>query len=368
MLLSKQLLRATLLSVSLASAPVFAQVTITGYEPLAGGTYTVPALASAHASSPQGISGWQVYFGNTSYYSSGTGLGGNLDANISSVPPGTYQVTITAWDKGGNHSSYVAQNVKVVTSPIPPPPQGTKEYPNLQNSAKSSWNPCNSNMIQNGNPCAGGTSGGSSNITPGVASPSLSGASVVQYSASSGIYYNTMYYQHLGCPPISCDSVQNMLVDEWFLPAPSPSDGFQQLEFDPDLYDTNGYEYFGSVACEMDGGSSGTWKVWDMGGSHNWVSTSRACTIQPQQWHHLQLYVTYNTSGSGCPNSVPCYTYQTMTFDGATVFQNLGWSYNAQKLSGQVTATLNIEQQIDNFHAQNVANTVYYDNYNLWVW
>ncbi|UWZ86431.1 hypothetical protein [Occallatibacter riparius] len=363
-----ELVRVSALSLCVIATPVVAQVTITGNEPVNGGTYTLPALISAHATSPQGISGWRVYFGNTSYYSSSTGLGGNLDVTIASVPTGTYKVTVTAWDNGGNNSSYVVQTVNVVASPMPTPPQGTKEYANIQNDSAGSWQPCTSNMIQsNGKPCAGGTSGGTSDLRTGQ-SPSLSGGSLAEYSDSSGIYYNTMYYNHLGCPGIGCDAVKNMLLDEWMYPKPSPSNGFQQLEFDPDLYDTNGYEYFGSVACDMSGGSSGTWKVWDMGGGQGWISTSRSCTMQPNQWHHLQLYVTYNVTGIGCPNSVPCYTYKTMTWDGATVFQNLGWSYNAKKIASSGNGTLNVEQQIDNYPAQGVNNTVYYDNYNLWVW
>jgi hypothetical protein len=163
--------------------------------------------------------------------------------------------------------------------------------------------------------------------------------------------------------------MQNMLLDEWFQVA--PGDDIQQLEFDPDLFDASGkYEYFGTVACRMNGTNSGDWYLWNMAAQQQsgqgWVATSYPCTISQGAWHHLQLYVTLNTTGSSCPNSVPCYTYNTFVFDGATVFKNLGWSYNAG--TGSYTPTLNVEQQIDNFDSQNVSNTVYYDNYYLWVW
>jgi len=190
-----------------------------------------------------------------------------------------------------------------------------------------------------------------------------------EHSNSNGSYYNTMYYWHLGCPNGNCSAVQNMLDDVWFQVA--SGDRIQQLEFDPDLFDDSGnYEYFGSVACEMNGTTSGTWRVWDMAGQqktgNGWTSTSIPCSISQGQWHHLQLYITYNTSGSGCPNSFPCYTYKTLVFDGSTVFQNLNWSYNAG--TGSYNHSTNVQQQIDNFNAANVNNTVYYDNYNLWIW
>ncbi|HEX4784827.1 MAG TPA: hypothetical protein VH350_10820 [Candidatus Sulfotelmatobacter sp.] len=343
-----------------------AQVTIHGNLPVNSGKYTLPATVSASASSPRGISGWQVYFGNTSYFSSSTGLNGILDENLSNVPPGTYQVTITAWDNGGNHSSYVVSNVTVISSPLPTPPQNATAYPNLQNKNEgynnTTWQPCIGS-------CSGSNGPGSSSLSYPVSSPSLSGASLGENSDSSGDYYNTMYYWHLGCPNNNCSAVGNMLDDVWF--QVKSGDSIQQLEFDPDLFDDSGrWEYFGSVACQMNGGTSGTWYVWDMASQQKsgkgWTSTSIPCTITQGAWHHLQLYVTVNTSGSGCPNSAPCYTYKTLVFDGSTVFENLNWSYNAG--TGSYGHTVNVQQQIDNFKASPANNTVYYDNYELWVW
>ena len=337
-----------------------AQVTIHGNLPVGSGKYTLPATVSASASSPQGISGWQVYFGNTSYFSSGTGLNGILDQNLGNVPPGTYQVTITAWDNGGNHSSYVVSNVQVVSSPLPTPPQNATPYPGLENKNNYSWQPCIGS-------CSGSNGPGTSNLTyPN--SPSLSGGSLGENSVSNGDYYNTMYYTHLGCPNNNCSAVGNMLDDVWF--QVKSGDSIQQLEFDPDLYDDSGkWEYFGSVACQMNGGTSGTWFVWDMASQQKtgqgWTSTSIPCSISQGAWHHLQLYVTVNTSGSGCPNSAPCYTYKTLVFDGSTVFENLNWSYNAG--TGSFGHAVNVQQQIDNF-PHNDNNWVYYDNYELWVW
>lgn len=107
----------------------FAQVTISGNVPQSNSTYTLPVTLSAKASSPNTISGWAVYFGNTEYYSSNVGLNGLLDVSLSSAPTGpNQQVMITAFDNAGAHTSYVASNITVVASPLPTPPQSATSY------------------------------------------------------------------------------------------------------------------------------------------------------------------------------------------------------------------------------------------------
>jgi len=84
-------------------------------------------------------------------------------------------------------------------------------------------------------------------------------------------------------------------------------------------------------------------------------------TLAPGSWHHFQLYATFNTTAH-------TYTYETFVFDGVTVFQNLGTTYEASPLHG--SKALNIEQQIDNGGGTNPVpnNTNYYDRINLWAW
>lgn len=88
--------------------------------------------------------------------------------------------------------------------------------------------------------------------------------------------------------------------------------------------------------------------------------TTYPCSLlkQTNQWHHLQLYGTMNFAAK-------TYTYESFAVDGIKIFENLDNTYDAIANSG--TATLNIEQQIDN-NSSAGSNTVYYDNYNLWVW
>ena len=131
----------------------FAQVTISGNVPQSNSTYTLPVTLSAKASSPNTISGWAVYFGNTEYYSSNVGLNGLLDVSLSSAPTGpNQQVTITAFDNAGAHTSYVASKITVVASPLPTPPQSATSYINLQVQANPGWNSCLTNA------CSGSSS------------------------------------------------------------------------------------------------------------------------------------------------------------------------------------------------------------------
>jgi len=338
------------------STAAFAQVSITGNEPVTGGTFTSPVTISAFASSPNAVSGWAVYFNNTEVYSNGTGLDGVLDVTVTPpTVPGNYKVTVTAWDTTGAHASYVATNVTVNSSPLPTPPGDATLYPNLQNASGNpgTWSPCTGS-------CAGSGGSGSGSDSFSNPSPSLSHASMGQ--TSNGSYFNTMYYRHLGCPSAGCTGVSNFLDDVWFY-VPSTAAHLQALEFDPDVYDGS-YEYFMSMQCDS---ASGKWRFWDMAAGKWTVQSSSGGTIptyncgllsQTNQWHHLQLYGTMNYSAK-------TYTYQTFVIDGVTVYSNIGNTYDAKTYSGG--ETLNIEQQIDN-NSSAGTNTVYYDNYNLWVW
>lgn len=338
------------------STAAFAQVTVSGNEPVSGQTYDSPVTLSAKASSPNGISGWAVYFDNDEVYSSSSGLGGILDTTASEEP-GVYTVTIRAWDTTGAYNSVTVDNVTVTTSPLPTPPSNATHYSNLQNQSGNpgAWSLCNSS-----NKCAGPVETGSSSNSFGNATPSLSGASMGQ--TSTGSYFNTMYYRHLGCPSGGCTSATNFLDDVWFY-VPATTTHLQALEFDPDAYDGS-YEYFMSMQCDS---ASGKWRFWDMAAGAWTVQNASGDTIptyscslltKTNQWHHFQLYGTMDFASH-------TYTYETFVVDGVTVYDNIANTYSAKSYSG--TPTLNIEQQIDN-NSTAGTNTVYYDNYNLSVW
>jgi hypothetical protein len=234
-------------------------------------------------------------------------------------------------------------------SVLPTPPPTAASFPDLQKQFGNpgTWTVCNGTCSGS----AGKT--GTSNLTFGN-SPTLSSGSMKMTSAGSS--WNTLFYRHLGCPNNNCAAVKNMLEDMWFQPV-SVTD-LEQLEFDPDLYDAN-LKYFASVACRLKGTNANFWYLWNSA-ADSWALTSFPCnatTIAPGKWHHLQLYVTFDTATQS-------YAYQTFVFDGVTVFHNLNKIYHPISTPG---GNVNIEQQIDN-DSNNPTNSVYYDKYNLWVW
>ena len=159
-----------------------------------------------------------------------------------------------------------------------------------------------------------------------------------------------------------CASVSNFLDDLYFY-IPASTNGLQALEFDPDLY-SGGYEYFMSMQCDS---VSGDWRFWDMA-TNSWMILNGSggtipvypCAVLTKtgSWHHFQLYGTISQSNH-------TYTYQTFVFDDVTIYKTLGNTYPA-KASSQ-PSEINIEQQIDN-NSTAISNTVYYNDYNFWVW
>lgn len=349
-------------------ASAFAQVNVAGNAPQTGGTYTLPIILSAKATptAPNTITGWAVYFGNNEYYSSQTGLNGQLDVTINNAPLGAgQQVTITAFDNTGAPKSYVATNVTVVASPLPAIPSNATAFTNLQvqvkqpSSADQGWAWCDDNS------CSGSSTASKCTdaVSFGVAgTPSLSGASMLQ--TISGPYCNILNYRKFACPQSGCKAISHLLEDMWF--QTSSTSQMQGSEFDPDLFD-GAAEYQLSTQCRLlsaPGTAAGVWYLWNMN-ANTWEPTQYPCTastIAPGIWHHYQLYGTVNTATPGSQTQ----TYQTFVFDGKVVFQNIGTTYGAAQKT--TSGFVNVQAQIDNASQSNATNTNYYDNYNLYVW
>jgi hypothetical protein len=366
-------MKSTLLACALScalSGVACAEVNLNVQVPASNSVYTQPILiaASGTSSSPYSVSGWAVWFSNSSgtteYYSNSTGLNGILNVTLSNVPTGTYtKVTVQVWNSDGQTNTSSADNVTVVASPMPTPPQGTQEYVGLQNNSNGSpgtWTYCTDIGCSGsqGSGCSGSI--GTTGVTPFLSGTAQNAPTALSQSVT-GAACNILNYRAIKCPNISCDSVQSMLLDEWFYPE-STAD-VEQFEFDPDLFDTNNYEYFGSVACRLQGTNPGHWYTWNMAGNSWYEMTSTTCTastVAAGKWHHLQLYVTFDTSNQ-------TYTYQTFVFDGVTEFENLGLPFSATHPSYQATETVNVEQQIDNAGTDST-DTAIYDDDNLWVW
>ncbi|ABF43136.1 Kelch repeat protein [Candidatus Koribacter versatilis Ellin345] len=257
---------------------------------------------------------------------------------------------------GGNSSSSLLSSAELYqpATYLPSPPSGATAFNNLQSAGGNPgvWTKCEG-------ACAGsGGSSGSGSLTLGVASPSLSGASMKQ--VDNGASWNVLYYRHLGCATLPggvCTGVSNFLDDLWFY-IPSTTTQLQALEFDPDLY-LGGYDYFASMQCDN---ASHTWRRWheDHDANHGWVPSSIPCTIlsSVNTWHHLQLFVTMDTTNR-------IYAYQTFLVDGVPIYSAAQDTYNPY-FDGSGN-NLNIQQQIDN-NSSATSNTVYYDKYNLTVW
>lgn len=363
-------------------ASALAQVTVKGLVPITGSSSLSSVKVAAVASSTAGaITGWTVYFNNTEVFSNTTGLNGRLDTVVGSVSPGTYKVTIIAYDQYGNEQSYVANNVAVTNTTLPTVPSDAEQYQLLQTSSPmvspysvssgtlGQWTACNETS------CSGSTTPGTGSVQFFSSTPTSNPLSLYTLSGTSleetslGATNNTLAYRHLGCTNSSgstdCSNVQNMLLDVWFYPTSTTN--VQQFEFDPDVFYNNN-KFAASVACRLAGTKPNYWYLWNSLGD-DWVVTPFPCgatTTTPGQsvaantWHHLQLYVTYNVSSDG-----GSYTYQTFVWDGQTVFQNYGENYTAGSQTGNM---LNVEQQIDNTSTSGANNTAYYDDYVLSVW
>lgn len=237
------------------------------------------------------------------------------------------------------------------------PPAGAAEFSNLQLSGNGygTWEQCNTSA------CSGSESGstGTSSLTFDVTSPSLSGSAMeINSTTTSGEYFNTLTYIHLGCTslPNGCVPTINrqFLLDLWFY-IPSANAGMNALEFDPDLYDGS-YEYFSSQQCDS---SSGDWRLWNMGGG-TWETTAYPCNLYSTEntWHHYTIRGYFNRAATS-------YVYSSFVLDGTVIYSNLNQSYSAEANSG--TATFNMEAQIGG-DTNTGTNLEYLDNVNLWIW
>jgi hypothetical protein len=251
-------------------------------------------------------------------------------------------------------TAYLSPLYTVPTPPSPPPPNGLPVPPasatvfgNLQKA--SGWLQCA------GPGCAGGDSGGSGSLTQGIATPSLSGASMKQTATGKG--YNVMYYNHLGCaqlPGKTCTGVSNFLLDFQFYVDPTAT-AIQALEFDPQLY-LGGYKYSQSAQCEN---VNKVWRLWNQS-TDGWTTTAYPCTVATATgvWHRYQVYVTVNAAAH-------TYSFQTLVLDGVTVFANANHTFTATNKGW--SDNIGVQEQIDNNSAAQT-NTVYYDQYSLTAW
>ena len=297
---------------SLTAAAVNVTVTTPGNNQQVGTPFTLTANASSNGHQ---IVGWHIYLDGNNVYTAGTTS--SITASIT-ASQGNHQVVTRAWDNTG---AYGDETETVVVSGsggggggggngLPTPPGNAIWFNNIQNRGNWSW--CHDPG------CAGGSGSGTYWMSQHQSSPSRSGSSSEFYN--SGVWGNALFWQKVGAN----DSVHNFLWDFWIYLDGNSQNAAQALEFDAFQF-VHGYNYMIGTECVY---PSGKWDTWDEASGH-WVQSSLTCPrFSPNTWHHIQWYMTTNTSAH-------TYTFVTLVVDGNSRpvnitghAKNLGWSDN----------------------------------------
>jgi Bacterial Ig domain len=303
-------LASLLLGLSITAA---ASVTLTVTQPGNNQQVGSPFALTAHATTNYSITGWHVYLDGNNVYTGGAT--NNISANIS-APAGTHQLVTRAWDTSGAYGTYTEQIT--VTSGggggggngLPTPPGNAIWFNNIEDRGNWSW--CHDPG------CAGGSGQGSYWMSQHNGNPSRDGSSA-EFD-NSGVWANALWWQKVGAH----NNLHNMLWDFWVYLDNNSQNAAQSLEYDAFQF-VGGYNYMIGSQCDY---GSGTWDTWDEAGGH-WIHSNIPChKFSTNTWHHIQWYVTTNTSNH-------TYTYHTLVVDGQPYnvnithnAKNLGWGDN----------------------------------------
>lgn len=202
----------------------------------------------------------------------------------------------------------------------------------------------------------GGTPGSASGTMSMSSSPSVTGASRL-YANEFKDYGGERYWVHFS----DDTSAENFLYDGWVY-IHNSSSGFKNLEFDMVQTMPNGQTAMMAFQCD---GWNHTWDYGINAGSAkaskaSWRHTSAYCNPQAwsvNQWHHVQLYVSRNSSGT--------LSYHAVWLDGnkqtlgATAFGafDLGW--------GPAIIT---QFQVDGSSSGTTYGNVYLDELTVYRW
>ncbi|MGH7226508.1 MAG: hypothetical protein ACRELF_25100, partial [Gemmataceae bacterium] len=202
----------------------------------------------------------------------------------------------------------------------------------------------------------GGTPGSSSGAMSYAGSPSLSGASRL-FANQFNYFGGERYSAQFGGETTS----SNYFYDAWVYIA-NDSNGFSNLEFDLNHTMSNGETVIMGFQCD-------TWdNDWDYAvnaGSptafnDTWLQSGAPCNVHnwsANQWHHVQIYYSHNTSG--------WVTYHAVWLDG--VEENL----NATVFSGYLLGwgpSLTTNFQIDGNSSGTTWGNVYLDKVTVYRW
>ena len=297
-------LTAVFFSLSLAAAAVNVTVSSPGNNQQVGSPFTL----SAHATSNNTITAWNVYLDGRNVYHAGQTS--SISASLS-ASAGTHQLITRAWDSSGAYGS--ATETITVTSGgdggsgggggggnngLPTPPGNAIWFNNIQN--RGNWNWCHDPG------CAGGSGRGSYWMAQHQRSPSRSGSSAEFFN--SGVWANALWWQKVGAN----NSKRNFLWDFWIYLDGNSHSAAQALEFDAFQF-VGGYNYMMGTQCDY---GAGKWDTYDESAGR-WIHSSVPCPrFTTGAWHHIQWYMTTNTSAHS-------YTFHTLVVDGHSYTLNV---------------------------------------------
>ena len=307
-----------------------------------GGSVNYVATATTNCS--LGVASMGIYTApyQLAYVVSGASLNTNL-----SLSPGTYNTTVEEWDKCGGAAT-TPITVTVTSS-------GQTFY-NLQSSG--GWNGYAQQppTYQDCNTCTPNGPGTTWAMYQNISNPSLSGKATQFNIGGNMDYSDVLWNNHLigdlssqGLPDTNHTLVptfHNFTYDVYFYG--SNLGVSQALEFDINqFFDGMGFTW--GHECRVEGGNE--WDIWD-NVNMKWISTGISCYPLENQWNHLVLQVSRNSSNQ--------LVYQSITFNGVT--HTLNWTYAPFSAPGWWGITVNY--QMDGDYKQN-GYTVYVDQLNF---
>jgi len=305
---------------------------------------SVNYVATATTNCSLGVASMGVYTAPSqlAYVVSGASLNTNL-----SLSPGTYNTTVEEWDKCGG----------AATTPITITVTGSGQtFYNLQSSG--GWNGYAQQppTYQDCATCTPSGPGTTWAMYQNIKSPTLSGKSTQFNIGGNMDYSDVLWNNHLigdfssqGMPDTNHTLVptyHNFTYDVYFYG--SNLGASQALEFDVNQF-FNGMGFTWGHECRVAGGNE--WDIWD-NVNMKWVPTGISCYPLENQWNHLVVTVSRNSSNQ--------LVYQSITFNGVT--NNLNWTYAPFSAPGWWGITVNY--QMDGDYKQD-AYTVYVDQLNF---
>ena len=305
---------------------------------------SVNYVATATTSCSLGVASMGIY--TAPYQLAYVVNGASLNTNLS-LSPGTYNTTVEEWDKCGGAAT-TPITITVTSS--------GQTFSNLQSSG--GWNGYAQQppTYQDCNTCTPSGPGTTWAMYQNISNPSLSGKATQFNIGGNMDYSDVLWNNHLigdfssqGLPDTNhtlVPTLHNFTYDVYFYG--SNLGVSQALEFDINqFFDGMGFTW--GHECRVEGGNE--WDIWD-NVNMKWIATGISCYPLENQWNHLVLQVSRNSSNQ--------LVYQSITFNGVT--HTLNWTYAPFSAPGWWGITVNY--QMDGDYKQD-GYTVYVDQLNF---